>query len=155
MARFTSAMLPIFLASSLTAGVAEARHRLPQDTSSLAPIAEGSPTLAPFQHVRFCLRYPSDCKSDPTGNERIDLSTENAELLNRINRDVNAQINPIVKNYGRDLQDGWTIAPAMGDCNDYAVRSATRCFRAVCPPGRCDFRWSRPQRESAISFWSS
>ena len=121
MARFTSAMLPIFLASSLTAGVAEARHRLPQDSSSLAPVAEGSPTLAPFQHVRFCLRYPSDCKSDPTGNERIDLSTENAELLNRINRDVNAQINPIVKNYGPDLQDGWTIAPAMGDCNDYAV----------------------------------
>jgi hypothetical protein len=30
------------------------------------PIVDASPTLAPFQHVRFCLRYPSDCKSDPT-----------------------------------------------------------------------------------------
>ena len=121
MARFTSAMLPIFLASSLTAGVAEARHRLPQDSSSLAPIAEGSPTLAPFQHVRFCLRYPSDCKSNPAENDRIDLSAETSELLNRVNHSVNLSIAPMLKSYGSNLEDGWTIAPGAGDCNDYAV----------------------------------
>src|SRR6266849_5695587 len=121
MTRRSPSIFIAILACALSAGSADARDRFLQDSSLLTPIVDASPTLAPFQHVRFCLRYPSDCKSDPTGNERIDLSTENAELLNRINRDVNAQINPIAKNYGRDLQDGWTIAPAMGDCNDYAV----------------------------------
>ena len=28
---------------------------------------------------------------------------------------------PTPKSYGPNLGDGWTIAPEMGDCNDYAV----------------------------------
>ncbi|MGA7807971.1 MAG: transglutaminase-like cysteine peptidase [Bradyrhizobium sp.] len=82
---------------------------------------EGSPTLAPFQHVRFCRRYPDDCRSDPAAIERIELSAENTELLKRINHDVNTSIAPTVKSYGTDLADGWVIAPVAGDCNDYAV----------------------------------
>jgi len=80
-----------------------------------------SPTLAPFQHVRFCLRYPSDCKSDPTENQRIELNAETSELLKRVNHRVNMYINPRPKSYGPNLGEGWTIAPEMGDCNDYAV----------------------------------
>lgn len=87
----------------------------------LTPIVDASPTLAPFQHVRFCLRYPSDCKSTSTENERIDLNAETSELLKRVNHNVNLSIIPTLKSYRSDLQDGWTIAPDMGDCNDYAV----------------------------------
>jgi predicted transglutaminase-like cysteine proteinase len=87
----------------------------------LPAIVNASPTLAPFQHVRFCLRYPTDCSSDPLGQERIDLSEETSELLNRVNRSVNISIRPTLKSYGSDLGLGWTIAPDMGDCNDYAV----------------------------------
>jgi len=39
----------------------------------------------------------------------------------RVNRGVNAAISPVRKAYGAELADGWTIAPQMGDCNDYAV----------------------------------
>src|ERR1700721_3762423 len=35
------------------------------------PIVDASPTLAPFQRVRFCLRYPSNGKSNPTEVERL------------------------------------------------------------------------------------
>ena len=87
----------------------------------MTPIVEASPTLAPFQHVRFCLRYPSDCKSNPTENERIDLDAQTTELLKRVNHSVNISIFPTPKSYGPNLGDGWTIAPDMGDCNDYAV----------------------------------
>ncbi len=87
----------------------------------MTPIVDASPTLAPFQHVRFCLRYPSDCKSNPAENERIDLSAETSELLKRVNHDVNLSIEPMLKSYGSNLDDGWTIAPGTGDCNDYAV----------------------------------
>jgi predicted transglutaminase-like cysteine proteinase len=79
-----------------------------------------SPTLAPFQHVRFVFA-PSDCKSDPTENERIDLNAETSELLKRINHSVNVSIIPTIKSYGQNLGDGWTIGPDTGDCNDYAV----------------------------------
>jgi predicted transglutaminase-like cysteine proteinase len=111
----------VMVAESLFTVAAEARDRPSQDSNPSAPIVEASPTLAPFQHVRFCLRYPSDCKSDPRESERIDPTPENFELLDRINRSTNAAIVPVSKDYGADLGNGWTIAPSSGDCNDYAV----------------------------------
>ena len=106
---------------ALSAGSADARNRSVPESNSLTPIVEASPTLAPFQHVRFCLRYPSDCKSNATENERIDLDAQTTELLKRVNHSVNMSIIPTPKSYGPNLGDGWTIAPDMGDCNDYAV----------------------------------
>src|ERR1700677_1772053 len=121
MARLAPSIFLAVFAGSLFLGSAEARSRSAQDSNSLTPIVDASPTLAPFQHVRFCLRYPSDCKSDPTENERIDLNAETSELLKRINHSVNISIIPTTKNYGQNLGDGWTIGPYTGDCNDYAV----------------------------------
>jgi len=122
MARCVQTILSlVIVAASFSVGDANARNRMNHDSSASAQIAEASPTLAPFQHVRFCLRYPSDCKSGPTQYERIELTAEKLELLNRVNNDVNAAIAPTVKGYGPDLQDGWSISPTRGDRNDYAV----------------------------------
>jgi predicted transglutaminase-like cysteine proteinase len=121
MARFNTPILFAIYAGAFFAGGADARSRPHQDSNLLTPIVGSSPTLAPFQHVRFCLRYPSDCKSDPKEQERIDLSVETSELLTRVNRSVNLSITPTPKSYGSNLGDGWTIAPDKGDCNDYAV----------------------------------
>jgi len=109
------------VAGALSIGGADARSQAPQDSNLLTPIVDASPTLAPFQHVRFCLRYFSDCKSNLTENERIDPNAETSELLKRVNHSVNMSITPTLRSDGPDLQDGWTIAPEMGDCNDYAV----------------------------------
>jgi predicted transglutaminase-like cysteine proteinase len=118
--RFPSICLAVFV-GALSVGSADARSRSAQDSGLLTPIVNAAPTLAPFQHVRFCLRYPPDCKSDPTKNRRIDLDEETFELLKRVNHSVNMSIIPTPKSYGQNLGDGWTIAPDMGDCNDYAV----------------------------------
>jgi predicted transglutaminase-like cysteine proteinase len=118
--RFPSIGFAMF-AGALAVGGADAHSRPLPDSNSLTPIAEATPTLAPFQHVRFCLRYPSDCKTTPTESERIDLDAETSELLMRVNQSVNRSIIPTPKSYGPNLGDGWTIAPEMGDCNDYAV----------------------------------
>jgi predicted transglutaminase-like cysteine proteinase len=131
--RVSTIFFSAILAGCLFSGSAYARNRFPQDSNSLSPIVEGSPTLAPFQHVRFCLRYPSDCKSDATENQRIDLTTENSELLKRVNHSVNAAIAPASKSYGPDLEDGWTIAPAAGDCNDYAVTKRHELLQSGLP----------------------
>src|SRR5436190_14502785 len=117
MARRSPSIFVVIFSAALCAGDADARSRSSHDANSWAPIADASPTLAPFQHVRFCLRYPSDCKSNPTESERIELNAQTLDLLKHINRSVNMAIVPEQKSYGSDLQDGWTIAPNMGDCN--------------------------------------
>jgi predicted transglutaminase-like cysteine proteinase len=121
MVRRSALLISILAASGLAATAADARDRSVRESIAPAAIAEGAPTLAPFQHVRFCLRYPSECKSEPAGEERIGLSPETTQLLDRINRAVNAEIAPAVKSYGSNLRSGWNVAPDIGDCNDYAV----------------------------------
>ncbi|WP_291846084.1 transglutaminase-like cysteine peptidase [Bradyrhizobium sp.] len=128
---FRAFSLLLALGGSLFSTDAHARDRFSKDT--YASIAEASPTLAPFQHVRFCLRYPSECNSNPAEAERIDLSAENLELLRRVNSSVNASISPEPKRYGADLQDGWTIAPASGDCNDYAITKRHNLLKSGLP----------------------
>ena len=130
--RFPSILIAI-LAGTLSAGNADARNRSAQDSNLLTPIMDASPTLAPFQHVRFCLRYPSDCKSNPAENDHIDLDAETSELLKRVNHSVNLSIIPTVKDYGPNLGDGWTIAPDTGDCNDYAVTKRHQLLESGLP----------------------
>src|SRR5215471_4193159 len=109
MARKLSATsLCLILACLPVSTVADARGRSPIEPSSFVPIREASPTLAPFQHVRFCLHYPADCKSDPTEAAVVELSSESNELINRVNHRVNAAILPVRKSGGTDLQEGWT-----------------------------------------------
>jgi predicted transglutaminase-like cysteine proteinase len=121
MTRWFPVVFFTILTSLLHSSPADARTLLPQDSNSPVAIADGSPTLAPFQHVRFCLRYPSDCKSDATESERIELNVDTLELLKGVNHSVNTTIIPISKVYGSNLGEGWTISPETGDCNDYAV----------------------------------
>jgi predicted transglutaminase-like cysteine proteinase len=92
-----------------------------QNSSNRGTIIANSPILAPFQHIRFCMRYPADCKANSAENDRIDLNAQTMSLLQRVNLSVNRAIAPRIKDYGRNLKDGWTIAPLTGDCNDYAV----------------------------------
>jgi predicted transglutaminase-like cysteine proteinase len=122
MARRAQAIsLFIIVASALFTNGADARGGLLRDSSPPTPIVASSPTLAPFQHVRFCVHHPSECKSEVRELDRIDMNVGISDLLKRVNHDVNSAINPTVKDYGSDLRNGWTIAPASGDCNDYAV----------------------------------
>ncbi|MBY0383493.1 MAG: transglutaminase-like cysteine peptidase [Xanthobacteraceae bacterium] len=116
--------LILFPAAAATCGFsanANARSRFVLDTPTITMINEGSPSLAPFQHVRFCLKYPIDCKNDLASGNRIELDDETMALLKRVNHRVNASIQPRTKSYGDNLGDGWSISPYAGDCNDYAV----------------------------------
>src|ERR1700742_3214177 len=63
----------------------------------------GAPILPPFAHTRFCLAYPAECKV------RAVLFRGGAIALKpqRTNESI--------------ADEKWLIAPAFGDCNDYAV----------------------------------
>jgi predicted transglutaminase-like cysteine proteinase len=130
--RFPSILSTIFVVTTTLAD-ADARSRSTQDPNLTTPIEGASPTLAPFQHVRFCLRYPSDCKSNPADNDRIDLNTKISAVLKRVNHTVNMSIVPTLKSYGSNLGDGWTVAPGAGDCNDYAVTKRHELLKSGLP----------------------
>jgi Predicted periplasmic protein len=120
MMRRSSLVLLAALAGALAPGGAGARSRIPFKAGMPTP-AESGPTLAPFQHIRFCLQYPDDCRSNSAEGERVDLTSEKLALLKRVNHRVNVSIVAKSKTYGSRLEDTWTIAPVQGDCNDYAV----------------------------------
>ncbi len=113
-------------------GDAGARTRIAFKASVQTPREAGT-TLAPFQHVRFCLRYPDDCRSNSAESERIDLTSESLALLKRVNRQVNVSIVSKSKAYGSRLDDKWTIAPDQGDCNDYAVTKRHELLKSGLP----------------------
>jgi predicted transglutaminase-like cysteine proteinase len=114
-------------------GESDARVRSLFKAGEQTPIVESGPTLAPFQHVRFCLRYPADCRSNTAESEQIDLNAERLGLIERVNLRVNASIASKSKAYGRNLDDAWTIAPERGDCNDYAVTKRHELLKSGLP----------------------
>jgi predicted transglutaminase-like cysteine proteinase len=81
-----------------------------------------TPVLPPIGHTRFCLQYPTECEAQTIDFRRrnIALTPERLNELNEINRRVNRDIVPEVT-AGNGVTEEWIIAPAAGDCKDYAI----------------------------------
>ncbi len=80
------------------------------------------PALAPFPHAMFCLRHPAECQTKRVAmrHGRIQLTEKRRAELIAVNSDVNFSIAPKSKSANVVLAN-WAIAPAEGDCNDYAI----------------------------------
>lgn len=106
-------LLVLGSASSFAAPV-EQENRAPATV-----VAEARNVLAPLQFVKFCMNYPTEC--DTRAGEELALSRdESLAALDEVNGRVNRSISPTVKS-NEPLVARWTIGPAAGDCNDYAV----------------------------------
>ena len=112
----TQPLLRRDLQSGTTAALANVPHE-PQ--RGIQFIRFDIPTLAPMAFTQFCLRYPSDCKTQRSG-DRIELDITRWSELDIINRAVNSSIHPL-RNEDGLAGEKWLLAPANGDCNDYAV----------------------------------
>jgi predicted transglutaminase-like cysteine proteinase len=95
-------------------------------------MGEGAPILAPFEHVRFCLRNATACTDDDAdGPGTIQLHYEVALALSEVNSSVNSAIHPTYKQARSN--SGWTINPSEGDCNDFAVTKQHELLRRGFP----------------------
>jgi predicted transglutaminase-like cysteine proteinase len=83
-------------------------------------ISFDTPTLAPMAFTMFCLRYTDQCKPQVSRGGPVRLTETRMEELRQVNDRVNASILPERSDEGFAVQK-WLIAPASGDCNDYAV----------------------------------
>lgn len=117
-------------------GVQWARAALstvPRSAPALAHIEIGRPTLPPLTYTVFCLRYEAECR--PRRSFRggpIRLTEQRWADLREINRTVNQAIAPARNELGL-AGEAWTINPARGDCNDYAVSKRHELLRRGWP----------------------
>ncbi|MDI3566432.1 transglutaminase-like cysteine peptidase [Bradyrhizobium sp. Arg816] len=112
----TLVALSFFVLGSASAFAAPVEQ---ENRSSATIIGEARNVLAPIQFVKFCMNYPSECEARTS--EEPTLSRDDAfAALEEVNTRVNRSIAPTVKS-NAPLAARWTIGPAAGDCNDYAV----------------------------------
>lgn len=120
---FASATLFV-LAAGLFSEAQAAWFGLPRVLKSqFDHISFKSAVLGPFAYTHFCLRYADDCREHGHAFRRprpVVLTDARLKELAQINQKVNRSIIPHA--YINDTSyDTWRIAPAQGDCNDYAV----------------------------------
>jgi predicted transglutaminase-like cysteine proteinase len=85
--------------------------------------AVGAATSVPYGWVDFCGRRPEECNAPRLPAADLKLSTQTWALLDRINREVNAAIEPIsnLDHWGTTL-DHWDYpVDGKGDCKIYAL----------------------------------
>jgi predicted transglutaminase-like cysteine proteinase len=125
--------------SFLAAGLACAGAAAKADTIIDNPRAAGSfiseydNALAPLQFVKFCMNYGTECEQDAVADQQVPPSGERASaMLREVNHSVNDAITPMQKPTNPLLRH-WTLSPAAGDCNDYAVTKRHRLIEMGWP----------------------
>jgi predicted transglutaminase-like cysteine proteinase len=86
----------------------------------------------PSQYADFCLRQPEACVL--TGDPVLPATPELRELLDRVNRAVNAQVGFMSDPDCQGREEWWSFPEAdFGDCEDYALEKRRRLVAAGLP----------------------
>jgi len=89
-------------------------------TASYATI--GDATSVPYGWVDFCRRYAGECDHGQLSPLDINLSAKAFEQIDRINKWVNATVEPITDWDHWHVVDQWDYpTDGKGDCEDYAL----------------------------------
>ncbi len=110
-------------AACLAAYPAQAFVGLPKALKpQLERIQMASPALAPMAHSMFCIDYPDQCavRRIAFRGKPFELNQDRWRELREVNAAVNRSISYERNTLGL-AGDKWVVAPASGDCNDYAV----------------------------------
>jgi predicted transglutaminase-like cysteine proteinase len=80
----------------------------------------------PYGYVQFCERTPEECRNGPAQEQRFHVTPERMAELDRLNRQINKEIEPAtdLEIYGQT--EYWTIPTTRGDCEDYALLKRKR-----------------------------
>jgi predicted transglutaminase-like cysteine proteinase len=83
-------------------------------------------TQPPYGFVRFCEAHPKECENREYTDIRIQATPERLIELDRVNRQVNAEIEPATDLEIYGVTEHWTIPTRRGDCEDYALLKRKR-----------------------------
>jgi predicted transglutaminase-like cysteine proteinase len=96
--------------------------------ASLAPahaassMMTGSVTSQPIGHYEFCRRLPSECNIRPADLRPQRLTREIWLRLQKINLEVNREIQPMNDIDNNGQEEYWEYPTAVGDCEDYVLQ---------------------------------
>ncbi len=91
-------------------------------------------TPPPYGHVEFCLREPAECRDSIPEETRRSATPAAMAELDRVNRQVNAEIKPVTDREQYGVEDYWTLPRSgKGDCEDYALLKRQILMRAGWP----------------------
>ncbi len=91
-------------------------------------------TPPPYGHVDFCRREPRECADSKVEDVRRPGKGEAMAELDRVNRQVNAEIVPMTDMDQYGVEDYWTLPySGRGDCEDYALLKRQRLAKSGWP----------------------
>ncbi len=91
-------------------------------------------TPPPYGHADFCRREPRECAAGVLEDARRTGTGEALAELDRVNRQVNAEIEPVTDMEQYAVEDYWTLPRSgKGDCEDYALLKRQRLMKAGWP----------------------
>jgi predicted transglutaminase-like cysteine proteinase len=98
----------------------------------------GATVATPFAMKFFCQQNPDECVGGGSG--QVALSDDLLVLLKKVNQRVNGSIR-----YTAERVDKWSLNPARGDCEDFALSKRSALIRQGVPPGalRIAFTYTR------------
>lgn len=82
----------------------------------------GGSTSVPYGWVDFCNRYGGECDVQPLEPADIDLTAAALKGIERVDRQVNAAVQPVTDMDHWGVVDRWDYpTDGKGDCEDYAL----------------------------------
>jgi predicted transglutaminase-like cysteine proteinase len=114
---------------SITGGAAQAQE--PRGSAAIV----GEPTGVPYGWLDFCGRRPHECNVRRLPSVDLKLSGKVWQTLDRINRRVNAEIQPVtnLEHWGTII-DHWDYpVDGKGDCKIYALQKRRLLMAAGIP----------------------
>lgn len=112
---------------SVTAIPARAQSSPPWPVSSAMPLTPAADTPAPIGWQPFCTRHPEECVTRALPAKVAELTPEEWDDLNRINRYYNRLVAPLTDLSHWNRPEQWDIATYeeghgfRGDCEDYVL----------------------------------
>jgi predicted transglutaminase-like cysteine proteinase len=91
-------------------------------------------TQPPYGAVEFCQREAAECREGPMEEQRRAGTREEIAELDRVNRAVNKEIEPVTDHDQHGMTEFWTIPRSgKGDCEEYALLKRQRLIKAGWP----------------------
>lgn len=106
----------------------------PTKIALATPMAVEAAAKAPIGWIQFCRSSPSDCSVSPLSAQRMKLTPTRIAELDRVNRRVNAEVQPMTDQEQFGVEELWTYPTAgFGDCEDYVLEKRRRLIEAGWP----------------------
>jgi predicted transglutaminase-like cysteine proteinase len=124
--------------SGLVMVVLSAVSAFAQTTSGSIPVASAAlittDTLPPIGWVQFCADNPAECRTGNMPKQIAKMDDKKWKQLQRINRDVNEEVEPISDMDQWNTLEKWSFpTTGKGDCEDYVLEKRRRLVEAGWP----------------------